>query len=286
MTIQVAALPWQNQPNTFGPTARIVMNVVTAEVNRIKFQGGINDQTYVPAGVMIDNTNNPNVATVTMNGTLSTANAGTRITWNIPTGTVYGDFFTVPTPNVAPNVVLTFFADRRDIPPDQNLGSVFVVDNGELRTLTGLAYMAGGFVGPVIATFAHIQLYNPVLGFGNDRNVFVKRIDWCIFNGPAGAAGLQLVTNTLALPVTLANWLNKAGGTSGNAILKADNNVAALGGLPMYSVVLNSALPAESGGPIVLEEPIQLIPGIGLIVRCTSPNVGLGVSMEGYEKPV
>lgn len=169
-------------------------------------------------------------------------------------------------------------AGNFDFRDDRIVGTVDVVDGGYARTLAGKAFMGIATTAATAGLVSCTQLWNPA---GNTKNLIVKR--YALSSAVAGY--VMAKTNQIQLG-TLNNvgYAKKAGGADSAALLK--NATAAAGTYDFGSKLDQYSLGANANISVILQEPIIVPPGWGLMFTALTLNTDITAALEWYEEAI
>lgn len=159
------------------------------------------------------------------------------------------------------------------------VGTVQVVDGGKARTLANQAFAWANGRGAVAAEYSLCQMYNPA---GSGKRVILKAYEVIV---PA-AATVAVFTQAAALATALAAVVNSKFPSSAISpvCLSKSGGAAALSIDPKY---INYMRFAAAGTAVrVLQEPIVLDPGQGLVIESQVLNQGVNGSYEWTEESI
>lgn len=163
---------------------------------------------------------------------------------------------------------------------DRISGEVSVVDGGKARSLAGQAFQMPLTGAALAANYTAVAIDNSA----GTKNVIIKA-----YRCALTVAGFMNVNMGGTKPATLGGalplkvWDGGAFG-GGVAVGRTGQNAADFTATGSRLDVLN--LPASQTVPIILQEPIVLRPGAYMIFQPASQNVGISVTIEGYEEAV
>ena len=158
-------------------------------------------------------------------------------------------------------------------------GTVDVVDGGYARTLLGEAFMGVASIAADPAKVCGAEVWNPV---GNTKNLIVKR--YTIASTAGGQVHVRLT------PQMLAQVNNN--GYAKNPMIADSAAQMRVGQLAQVSdyffgnkVDQTSVAPA-SADKCVLQEPLMVPPGWGVLVHAIALNVDVTVALEWHEERI
>lgn len=151
-------------------------------------------------------------------------------------------------------------------------GDVSIIDGGKARTLADEAFIFNAYAAGVAAEYSHLQLWNPV---DSGERFIVKS-----FNAYSSSAGyLRLHRHDAALAQDVS------GGVVSKNFKASPGTCAALGKYDQLAaivgdVIKNFICEANIYYHEVLQEPIVIHPGYGLIAIAETANIPIGFSCE------
>lgn len=159
---------------------------------------------------------------------------------------------------------------------DRVIGEVSIIDGGKYRTYSGQAFAWAGGCSASAGTYAKHQIYNPP---GSTVNLVVK--SFMVAQLAAGPVSVH-VTNA-ALPVAGNNPVASkyAVGAASQALCKTEN-AASVTASPRFI-----DYPQFSGAGSyqkILQEPVVIVPGWGLVFENIVINTNLNCSYEWIEE--
>lgn len=157
-------------------------------------------------------------------------------------------------------------------------GVVSVVDGGLALTMAGAAHAWTGGSPAVAGQFAQSQMWNPP---DSGKNVFIKAFSLSTASGPTSViAFVNKATIGGANPNQPVAVKNQDG--TGPVLTARTGSNAAPTATPK-----NLALAVLAGAgfrQILLQEPVLLVPGAGLVFECTSVNIQINFDIEWVEQ--
>lgn len=154
-------------------------------------------------------------------------------------------------------------------------GTVQVVDGGKARTLANRAFSGNASVGQVAGQFGRIQLWNPAT---NTNRLVVESVD---FEAAAtGYTGALYINNTVLATLEEMGQSKLSGGAASLAGIFIDNTATP----PVFPLMMQFAVQANSMQFKKFNEPIIILPGYGLEVYLTTVNVQVLANFEWYEE--
>jgi len=171
----------------------------------------------------------------------------------------------------------TILAGMYDFRDDRITGTVDVVDGGKARTNSDSAGIAYGYTGPSASTAAHVQLLNPT---ASAKNIYVEQI--AFFSTGTVANGIAVRRLDTPLANLYGNGARKRVNASAASVaeVRTLNNATVLG-TGNYMMALDKSLKLFR-----FTEPLQLPPGVGLILVNATSGEDLGATFEYFEETV
>ncbi|WP_343549438.1 hypothetical protein [Ralstonia sp.] len=159
---------------------------------------------------------------------------------------------------------------------DQRIsGSVYVIDGGKARTLSGTASMGYLYQAPTAAQYAHVQLWNPA---ASGKNCFIEQFSF--FSTGTVAAGISVRSSIAALATLGGNPACKSLGKPASSMeLRSITNAVIQGASVVGS--LDKAIKLFK-----VTEPIHLAPGNGLTLINVTSGEDLGATFELFEETI
>lgn len=156
------------------------------------------------------------------------------------------------------------------------LGEVSVIDGGKFRTLSGMAFSWAAGCGAVAGQFAKNQIFNPA---GSGKNIVVKAYSCSV---PAASTVFMHVTNAPLATLSAAIQATKMASLSGPVAVSRSENAASITASPRYIDYVQFSAAGIYGK--VMQEPIVLIPGWGLVVEQSTVNTTVNTVFEWIEE--
>lgn len=159
---------------------------------------------------------------------------------------------------------------------DQRIsGTVDVIDGGKARTLGNQAYMTVVSQAAIAAQYSHVQLWNPA-GSGKVLNVSKFIVN------SSSATAVHVRSHNVALGTYQWNGVSKKlGGPQAAGELRGTNNAAIL---PAGPSILGMTLQANLPYSHKLDEPIIVLPGMGIVAISTTLATDVAANFEWYEE--
>lgn len=213
-------------------------------------------------------------STITLRGLSS----GLRITlkpgqaFRLPAGQSETSWVMTNSANVA-TIIGTVIVGDGDITDNRVTGSVEVVDGGKARTQTNSSFFALSEQLATAGQYSINQLWNPL---ASGKNVFIEQI----LMSSLTASMMTIKGSTAAIGSASSGTPKKINGTSSVSELRNLASATA----PTGNAMSVFYMAANGITQIKFAEPMQLVPGTGLVVYAQTQNTTIDTTFEFFEE--
>lgn len=171
----------------------------------------------------------------------------------------------------------TILAGVYDFRDDRITGTVDVVDGGKARTNSDSAGIGYAYVAAVAGQIPHVQVFNPA---SSGKNIYIEQISFFSTGGVAYGVGLRRLDTPLS--TLYGNGVRKRiGAPSSVAAFRTQSDANVLGAIGNWLMTLDKGLKLFK-----FTEPLELQPGIGVVLVNTATGEDLGATIEYFEEPI